>query len=123
MAPWHTHPNAPTPGTLLCKTADIPDGACLELTYGEGATKLRLLAFRDGAAAWVYVNRCPHFSLPLNSRPDTFLIPGHNQIMCAFHCGVFRFEDGVCIDGPPLGLSLEPVPVTVVDGQVILQAA
>ncbi len=123
MPSWREHPNAPAPGTALCEVDAIPDGSGLEVSYGEGFRKLRLIALRDGAAVWVYVNSCPHFSLPLNSKPQTFLISSRNQVMCAFHCAIFRFEDGVCVDGPAVGLGLEAVPVEIVGGNVILQAA
>jgi nitrite reductase/ring-hydroxylating ferredoxin subunit len=32
---------------------------------------------------------------------------------------MFRFEDGVCVDGPCLGAALTRVPVRVEDRQVI----
>lgn len=123
MPSWRDHPNAPAPGSALCAADAIPDGSALEVTFGEGFRKLRLIALRDGAAVWAYVNSCPHFSLPLNAKPQTFLISDRNQVMCAFHCAIFRFEDGMCIDGPAVGMGLEPVPIEVIDGQVLLKAA
>jgi nitrite reductase/ring-hydroxylating ferredoxin subunit len=43
--------------------------------------------------------------------------------MCAYHCAVYRFEDGVCIDGPAVGLRLDALPIEVVDGEVRLREA
>jgi nitrite reductase/ring-hydroxylating ferredoxin subunit len=121
MPSWRDHPNAPAPGSVLCAVEAIPDGSGYEVIYGEGPRKLRLVAFRDGAAVWAYVNSCPHFSLPLNARPQTFLISERNQVMCAFHCAIFRFDDGACIDGPAVGMGLEAVPVAVKGDQVVIQ--
>jgi nitrite reductase/ring-hydroxylating ferredoxin subunit len=102
------------PGTALCRLEDIPDGDCVELRAGPRS----LVVMRSGAQAWAYVNVCPHFSLPLNSQPGDFLVVGERRVMCAFHCAIFRFEDGVCIEGPAEGRALERVPVSVVDGEV-----
>jgi len=33
--------------------------------------------------------------------------------MCAHHSALFRFDDGLCIDGPCAGAALEAVPVEV----------
>ena len=40
--------------------------------------------------------------------------------MCAFHCAVFRFADGVCVEGPALGMHLAAVPVRVDNGDVVV---
>ncbi|MEQ1579896.1 MAG: Rieske 2Fe-2S domain-containing protein [Steroidobacteraceae bacterium] len=123
MPSWRDHPNAPAQGSVLCAVEDIPQGSGHEVMYGEGIKKLRVVAFRDGETVWAYVNSCPHFSLPLNAKPQTFLISEHNQVMCAFHCAIFRFEDGSCIDGPAVGMGLEAVPIRIENGQVVIQAA
>ena len=99
---------------------DIPDGACLEVIYGEDLKKLRIVACRDGAAVWAYVNSCPHFRLPLNGQSKSFFIPAPRQVMCAFHCAIFRFEDGMCIDGPARGLDLDSVSVAIEAGRVLI---
>jgi nitrite reductase/ring-hydroxylating ferredoxin subunit len=117
---WREHRYAPAQGALLCRVEGVPDGACKELRYGDGDRIFSLLLYRRDVAIRVYVNSCPHFSLPLNARPDKFLLLAHECIMCAYHCAVFRLDDGHCIAGPAEGLDLESVPVTVVDGQIYL---
>jgi nitrite reductase/ring-hydroxylating ferredoxin subunit len=98
----------------------VPDGACKELRYGEGDGLFSLLLHRRGAGIRAYVNSCPHFSLPLNARPDKFLLLADARIMCAWHCAVFRLDDGHCIAGPAQGMGLEAVPVAVMDGQIYM---
>jgi nitrite reductase/ring-hydroxylating ferredoxin subunit len=117
---WREHRCAPAQGTLLCRMDSVPDGACKELRYGEGDGLFSLLLHRRGAGIRAYVNSCPHFSLPLNAHPDKFLLLADARIMCAWHCAVFRLDDGRCIAGPAQGTGLEPVPVAVVDGQIYL---
>jgi nitrite reductase/ring-hydroxylating ferredoxin subunit len=98
----------------------VADGACKELRFGEGDGMLSLLLHRDRETVNVFVNSCPHFSLPLNSRPDQFLLLAEGRVMCAWHCAVFRMNDGYCIDGPARGMGLERVAVSVRDGGVYL---
>jgi nitrite reductase/ring-hydroxylating ferredoxin subunit len=115
---WRGHRFAPAPGTLLCQIEAVPDGACKELRFGDGDDSFNLLLYRRGGDVRAYVNCCPHFSLPLNAQPGEFLLLPHSEIMCAYHCAVFRLEDGHCIAGPAEGMGLEPVPVQL-DGTQI----
>jgi nitrite reductase/ring-hydroxylating ferredoxin subunit len=107
------------PGRLLCRLDSIEDGGCTELRCGEAEEDLRVIVVRKAGMAWAYINRCPHFSLPLNAVPNRFLTFPPHRLMCAYHCAVFRFEDGVCIEGPAQGMRLDAIPVTVVGGDVI----
>jgi nitrite reductase/ring-hydroxylating ferredoxin subunit len=110
---WRAHRYAPASGTLLCTVNSVGDGACKELRFGDGDGMLSLLLHRRGGEIRAYVNSCPHFSLPLNSRPEAFLMLAGSRLMCAWHCAVFRLEDGRCLEGPAQGMSLECVAVEV----------
>jgi nitrite reductase/ring-hydroxylating ferredoxin subunit len=102
----------------LCNLDAVPDGDCLEVVHGDQS----IVVMRSAERVWAYRNVCPHFSLPLNAQPNEFLVVGERRVMCAFHCAVFRFEDGLCIEGPAVGLSLDPVPVEIVGREVRLQS-
>jgi nitrite reductase/ring-hydroxylating ferredoxin subunit len=115
---WKLHPHAPQAGAEVCPLTAVPDGGCLEVGFGSEAAALKLIVLRSGGEAWAYVNLCPHFSLPLNSRPGEFLVTDDRHLMCAYHCALFRFHDGRCVEGPAKDRSLEAVPVTIVDGVV-----
>lgn len=120
---WQEHRNAPAPGTVLCAADEVPDGGCRELRYGSGDAALCLLLYRRGDEVRGYLNCCPHFSLPLNAQPDQFVLMDGGRIMCAWHCAVFRLDDGHCLQGPALGMGLEAVPVYVDEGNVRLGPA
>jgi nitrite reductase/ring-hydroxylating ferredoxin subunit len=117
---WRSHDRAPSPGQLVCALAEIPDGHCKEVRYGEDAYALSLLVHRSGAQVKAYVNRCPHFSLPLNNLPGQFEMKEGARVMCAFHGAVFRLDDGYCEAGPAATAFLEPVEVLVRDGAVLI---
>jgi nitrite reductase/ring-hydroxylating ferredoxin subunit len=116
--PWYERPHAPAAGTGLCRVLDIPDGQGKEFVFGTGKRAFRMFAVRRGPAVRAYVNACPHFQIPLNHRPDTFVNAGATLIRCAAHYAMFRFEDGHCVDGPCAGESLEAIPISI-DGDEI----
>lgn len=115
---WREHPHAPAPGDRLCRVDDIPADNGLEVLRGQGGGALRILLTHSAGGVRAYVNECPHFSLPLNSMPGAFLLTGDGHIMCAYHCALFRLNDGLCVDGPAKDRSLEAIPVAVIDGEV-----
>ena len=94
------------------KLAELPDGGVVELPGGR-------FAWRRGDELRVFVNVCPHFRLALNYEPGVFKVYGE-LIACAHHYSVFRFSDGMCVEGQCVGEPLEAVPFRIVDGDVIL---
>lgn len=119
---WRRHLDAPASGSALCRLDRLRDGDCTELKFGAGDAALSLLLHRQGTYVSAYLNQCPHFSLPLNAKPDTFLLIGGERIMCAWHCAVFELGTGRCTAGPAQGGNLQRVPVAVLDGTVLLRA-
>ncbi len=106
-------------GTRLCRFDALEEGACVEVRCGDADQAASVMVVRVADAPRAYLNRCPHFSLPLNAGSRTFLTVGGREVMCAYHCALFRFEDGVCIDGPARGARLVAIPVALVEGHVV----
>ncbi len=109
---WRCRPGAPASGTILGPLGAILDGQGREFAFGGGKAPFRMFVVRQGERAWGYVNVCPHFSLPLNYRPDEFMSSDGTLIMCTMHFALFRIEDGLCVDGTCVGHYLDPVPLT-----------
>ncbi|MBV5347021.1 Rieske 2Fe-2S domain-containing protein [bacterium] len=114
---WTKHPDCPPAGTYLCNVDDIPDTGGFEVIFGEGKEKFRILLLRRGDEFWCYVNNCPHFSLPLNYQPQTF-VTFDGMLVCAHHTAFFKFEDGSCVDGPCTGQALTVLPAHRVGMQI-----
>jgi len=89
----------------------IPDGAY---------TKEIFVVFKNDDY-FVYGNSCPHTGSPLDWMPDQFLNLDKTLIQCATHNALFRIEDGYCVSGPCTGQSLQPIPVKVLDGVVVIE--
>ena len=91
---------------MLCHLEDIADGQSLAI---QTATE-HLVLVRRGTQVWAYVNRCPHFSVTLDAAHGAVLTYEAQVLMCAHHSALFRFEDGLCIEGPCQGAALDAVP-------------
>lgn len=107
----------PTEPRALCRLDDIPDGGAKGFPPPPGGFT-GLMAIRQGAQVFVYVNSCPHIGTPLDWTPDRFLSHDGRFIVCATHGAEFQIADGVCLRGPCRGDRLEAVPVEVRDGTI-----
>jgi len=105
---------------VLCALSELDATGSKGFAVGDGDWPLRgfLVRTAKGVAAWI--NTCPHAGHPLNFRPDRFLTPDGNLILCASHGALFTRDTGLCIAGPCPGQSLTPVPIEVVGGFVML---
>jgi len=67
-----------------------------------------------------YVNACPHQGVWLNIGAGEFFTRDRVFIRCGRHGACFEIDTGLCIDGPCLGKSLEPIALAVIDGDICL---
>ncbi len=65
-----------------------------------------------------YVNRCPHDGVNLDWEPNQFIDPGLRRIVCGKHGSQFELASGKCIEGPCVGEGLDPISLTVIDGDI-----
>lgn len=117
---WRAHPAAPEPGTALAPLAEIKDGDAREFRFGKRGA-FSMFVVRRGDAVRAYVNICPHFGTPLNDRAPTFLTEDGTRIRCTTHFSEYRIEDGFGVAGHGEGCWLDPVPVAVEDGLIVLR--
>lgn len=109
--------------TPLCRVADIPDGRARGF-LPDTRRRDRVLAIRQGARVYVYVNNCPHYDrAPLGWKKDEFLNKDGTHVLCAAHGALFRVEDGICEIGPCLGQGLTKIASQVEDGTVLIDAS
>ena len=108
--------------TRLCHLDEGPDGGSAGFTEAVGGRRLPLMVLRRGGRGFVFVNSCPHNRAPLDFTPGQFLNLRRSHILCTNHGALFRIEDGVCVEGPPLRRALERVEAEVANGEVWLRA-
>jgi nitrite reductase/ring-hydroxylating ferredoxin subunit len=105
-------------GVPLCRLDDLPDPGARNFVLQIGDAFFHGFVVRRGEAATGFVDRCPHAGLPLAQELDRYLTRDGALILCSWHGALFRPDDGFCVGGPCAGRSLEPWPVSVVDGTV-----
>lgn len=102
----------------LCKLEELADPGSKGIYVPE--QRLDLFVVRREGLVRAYRNSCPHTGAPLEWMPDQFLNIDGNLIQCALHGAQFQIHDGRCIAGPCVGKYLQPLPLEVCDGEVIL---
>ena len=105
---------------VLCSLAELDETGSRGFAVGEGDWPLRGFVVRTADGAVAFVNYCPHAGHPLNFRPNKFLTPDRNLILCSSHGALFARDNGLCIAGPCAGQSLTRIPVEIVSGYVLL---
>lgn len=93
----------------LAQTADVPEGKAALVSHG----RIDILIFHANGAWTAYDNTCPHAGAPIFA--DHF---DGECVTCIYHGLRFRASDGACPDCP--GWELEPYPVKVEEGQVLV---
>ena len=105
---------------VLCSVAELDETGSRGFAVGEGDWPLRGFIVKTADGITAFVNYCPHAGHPLNFRPNRFLTPDRNLILCSSHGALFARDNGLCIAGPCAGQSLTSVPVEVINGYVLL---
>lgn len=107
----------------VCAMSDIPSqrarGFQLVRVDDDGSHKpWSIFIVRWGKQVFGYVNRCPHDGVNLDWERNQFLDPNGIRIMCGKHGALFELGTGTCIEGPCKGRALQPIALSVVDGDI-----
>ncbi len=108
---------------MLCSLAELENTGSRGFSVGGGDWPLHGFVVKTVKGIAAYLNYCPHAGHPLNFRPDRFLTPDRNLIMCASHGALFTRDEGLCILGPCPGQRLTSIPVEVFGEFVLLAEA
>lgn len=113
---WSDYSSAPAPGTAVCPLAQVVGVLPLSVVTERGSFPLLVTQADGGLRA--YVNACPHQYLPLDYRSDQLLSANGTMLMCSAHGARFDICTGAAVEGADCGL--DPVPVVVMDGMVVI---
>lgn len=108
----------------ICSMNDIPSqkarGFHLTRVDENGAKRpWPVVVVRWGKQVFGYVNICPHDGVNLDWERNTFLDPNYGiRLMCGKHGALFDLGTGMCVDGPCKGRGLQPVALSVLDGDI-----
>ena len=104
----------------ICKLEEVPDKDAKGMVAVVAGKQRNIFVARKGEAAYAYLNWCPHNQVLIDQIPDKFFNADKSFIQCSKHGALFQVEDGLCIEGPCEGESLQPLTTTVKDGIVYL---
>ncbi len=107
----------------ICGVRDIPNRRCkgfhLVRLERDGSEKpLHILIVRWDRKLYGYVNHCPHQGVNLDWERDQFLDSTGTRIICGKHGALFAVDTGECVEGSCMGSRLEPLRLSVLDGDV-----
>lgn len=106
-------------GIRLLPFDDIADGRARSIVIQMRAGRFHGFVVRRGAAAFGYVDRCPHMGLPLAQKLDDYLTPSGDLIACSWHSALFDVQSGACVGGPCTGQRLTFWPVAIEGGFLV----
>jgi nitrite reductase/ring-hydroxylating ferredoxin subunit len=110
---------------VVCAMSDIPSqkarGFQLMRVDDDGSERaFSIVVIRWGKQVFGYVNKCPHDGVNLDWERNQFLDPNGLRLMCGKHGALFELGTGICVDGPCKGRSLQPVALSVIDGDICI---
>ena len=109
---------------ILCRIDDVVDGDARAFeSVDRRLNPTGLFVVRRGTQAYCYVNDCPHLHITLDFLPGRFMNKDAGLIQCSNHGARFEIENGKCVWGPYRGDALTSLPIEIVNGTVILEAA
>jgi len=112
-----------TLSTPLCNSDEIEDPGSRGFEIKHGRNQLSLFVVHRDDVFTAFINRCPHTGVNLEWQEDRFLDMDNRYIQCATHDALFETDSGLCIAGPCVGQSLQPVSIEIIDGVIHVDPA
>ncbi len=110
-----------TPKTIVLNSHDLQEkaeGLRFALpVLGEFATGF---VIRYEGKAHAYVNQCAHVPVELDWNEGQFFTVSKDYLICATHGAHYAPHNGYCVFGPCKGKSLQSLPVTELNQQIII---
>jgi nitrite reductase/ring-hydroxylating ferredoxin subunit len=113
----------PAAAYAICAVGDIPNrrtrGFHLLRRDPDGTDHpWHIVVIRWDRKLYAYANVCPHQGVHLDWEREQFLDGAGERLVCGKHGAMFDVATGECVDGPCRGDRLEPVRLSVLDGDI-----
>ncbi|MBF0454462.1 MAG: Rieske 2Fe-2S domain-containing protein [Magnetococcales bacterium] len=120
---WSDHPASPSTGEVICAVSGLKEQGGQEFTFHKGEESFSLFVLKHQGHFFAYVNGCKHFvGTPLNpNKTGDFLHPNNPELIrCGVHGALFKIESGECVLGDCEGEFLDPIPLSIVAGNLVV---
>ena len=107
-------------------SADLTQGVVRAVQLPRGTDKRpreALLVLGSDGKPRAYLNRCRHLPIPIDSGSRRFLNIERTHLLCGTHGALYRFDDGMCVEGPCTHMALEALFVDEQDGELFVLCA
>jgi 3-phenylpropionate/trans-cinnamate dioxygenase ferredoxin subunit len=101
-------------GIIVCRAADVPDGAAVRVARETAGTDDDIAVFNDGGQFYALNDTCTHAQASLS---QGWVEDG--EVECPMHSGRFDLSTGTAV-AMPAGRDTVAYPVAVYDGAVWL---
>jgi len=108
----------PVFGLKICALREIPDGGGRIFQFPTEQGEHCLLVLRSAGCCYGYINRCPHFGMPLSACDSQLILESNRWVKCNVHYAKFTWQDGLCVAGDCEGESLQKVPLEIHNDQI-----
>ncbi|MCF6288973.1 MAG: Rieske (2Fe-2S) protein [Proteobacteria bacterium] len=95
----------------LAKISAITDNIWYEYCLQSNNGLISIMLLKQNNQYIAYKNFCPHQGRRLDYVAGKFLLTPNGNILCPTHGAEFNPQSGLCISGPCVGESLQPVTI------------
>lgn len=97
----------------LSPIQDVAEGKWYEFNLQLETGLFSLMLQLKNGEYTAFKNFCPHQGRRMNYSVGMFLTTKEGNLVCPAHGAEFKPEDGLCVNGPCLGQSLESVHIQI----------
>lgn len=107
-------------GRIVAEAEELADGTTKKFQLRCGKRSIEGILVRYEGAFYAYVNRCCHIPMAMDWVDNQFFTEDKRYLICATHGATYEPTTGECVWGPCYGGTLQPVPIHIADGKVLV---
>jgi len=104
----------------IARTSALGEHETIKFAFDEDGVRKEGFVIRHGGDLYAYRNECRHIPMTMDWVENRFLSRDGCHVQCATHGARYEIATGLCVDGPPLGERLHPLPVEAVGGEIVV---
>jgi nitrite reductase/ring-hydroxylating ferredoxin subunit len=98
---------------VVARLGELQPGQTKKFLLPCGVREVEAFVVNHRGNLYAWVNRCRHVPMSMDWIENRFLTEDGRFIQCATHGACYEPDTGMCVDGPAVGRSLIPVPLSI----------